>query len=126
PGAAGSASLDSATGTWTVAGGGADIWTAADQFHFARQALSGNGTVVARVTAVANTNAWAKAGVMLRNDDTPGSAFANVDVTPGNGVTFQWRSTAGAAAASVTIAGLAAPLWVKVARYGNTFRGYHP
>jgi beta-glucanase (GH16 family)/regulation of enolase protein 1 (concanavalin A-like superfamily) len=125
PGAAGSASFDLSTGTWTVSGGGADIWNAADQFHFARQTLIGNGSVVARVTAVANTNAWAKAGVMLRSDDIPGSPFANVDATPGNGVTFQWRSSPGAAAASVTIAGLAAPLWVKVARYGNTFTGYY-
>jgi hypothetical protein len=40
-----------------------DIWGKADGFHFAYQALEGDGQIVARVTAVQNTNPHAKAGV---------------------------------------------------------------
>ncbi|HEY2146731.1 MAG TPA: glycoside hydrolase family 16 protein, partial [Pirellulales bacterium] len=113
PAVPGFAGFDPASGTWTTSGGGTDIWSAADQFNFVNQTLIGDGNVVARVTALADTNAWAKAGVMLRNDETPGSAFADVLITPGNGVSFQWRVSAGAAAASTTIAGIAAPIWVR-------------
>jgi hypothetical protein len=108
-----------------VSGGGADIWGTADQFNFVSRALAGNGSVTAQVTAIANTDAWAKAGVMLRSDDTPGSPFANVNVTAGHGVIFEWRNTAGAAAASVTIAGVVAPAWVRVTRFGNNFSGFY-
>jgi beta-glucanase (GH16 family) len=125
PGAAGFASFDPTSASWTVSGSGADIWTSADQFNFVQQNLSGDGSVIAHVTALANTNAWAKAGVMLRNDETAGSTFANVDLTPGNGVTFQWRATAGTAAASTTVSGISAPIWVKLTRFEGAFSGYY-
>ena len=38
------------------------------------QPLSGNGEIVARVTSIQNTNAYAKAGVMIRGALTAGSA----------------------------------------------------
>ena len=50
----GAATFDSAA--WTVRGGGSDIWNAADQFNFASRTLSGDGSVVARVSSVSNTN----------------------------------------------------------------------
>src|SRR6185437_2236860 len=52
PGMAGSAS--EAGGNWTVAGGGADIWTAADQFNFAYESTT-NDVIVAQVLTVGNT-----------------------------------------------------------------------
>jgi beta-glucanase (GH16 family) len=125
PGAPGFASFDPSSASWTVSGGGGDIWNSADQFNFVQQSLAGDGSVISRVTALANTNAWAKAGVMLRNDETAGSTFANVDLTPGNGVTFQWRASAGAAAASTTIGGVSAPIWVKLTRFESTISGYY-
>ncbi len=125
PGAAGFAGFDPSTGSWTVSGGGTDIWSTADQFNLANQGLNGDGSIIARVSALANTNAWAKAGVMLRNDETAGSAFADVLVTPGNGVSFQWRGAAGAAAASTTIANVVAPSWVRLTRIGNAISGYY-
>jgi hypothetical protein len=64
-GQAGSASYSS--GSFTVAGSGADIWGIADAFQFASQTVSGDVVVVARVVSEQNTNAFAKAGVMLRS-----------------------------------------------------------
>jgi beta-glucanase (GH16 family) len=125
PGSAGFASFDPSSATWTVGGGGSDIWNSADQFNFVHRDLPGDGSLIARVAALANTNAWAKAGVMLRNDETPGSAFADVVITPSNDVSFQWRATAGAAPSSTTVAGVAAPDWVKLARSGNSLSGYY-
>src|SRR5206468_11474085 len=64
PALAGSQSLSG--GSWTIQGGGNDIWGMADQFHFVSQALAANGRVSARVVSQTNTTGWAKAGVMLR------------------------------------------------------------
>ncbi|OHB55552.1 MAG: hypothetical protein A2173_04075 [Planctomycetes bacterium RBG_13_44_8b] len=101
---------------------GADIWDVADQFHFAYKQFSGSGTVTARVVNITNTNSWAKAGVMIRESLDPGSAYAMMVITPGNGVSFQNRQTLDAASATVnTQAGIAAPRWLRLTRSGNTF-----
>ncbi len=52
-------------GTFTVTGGGIDIWNTDDQFQFVSQPQTGNGNVSAQVESQTNTNAWAKAGVMI-------------------------------------------------------------
>jgi hypothetical protein len=125
PGLAGSTSYSGSTGTWTLRGGGSDIWNTFDQFHFANQSLSGNGSLVARVTALDNTDPWAKAGVMFRNGAAAGAMFADVVLTPGNGVSFQWRNTTGGNADSVQVGGITGPVWVKLTRSGNNFSGFY-
>ena len=46
-----SGSADYSGGTFTVTGGGNDIWADADQFQFVHQSLTGDGEIIARVTA---------------------------------------------------------------------------
>jgi len=50
---------------------GVDIWGTADEFTFAWKSLTGNGTIVAKVESVENTDPWAKAGVMIRESLKP-------------------------------------------------------
>ena len=120
---AGSQSL-SATGVWTVQGAGSDIWGTSDQFHYAWQALPGDGTVSAHVTSQTNTSAWAKAGVMLRLSSDPAAPFYALYVTPSNGVVVQYRATAGGnASQAASIAG-ATPVYLRVGRSGTTFTAY--
>src|SRR5262249_15017482 len=88
-GAAGSASHSS--GVFTVRGSGADIWGNADGFQFVYQPLNGNGQIVARVTAVQNTDPWAKAGGMIRETLAAGSRHAFMALTPGNGLALHRR-----------------------------------
>ncbi len=110
---------------------GADIWNAADEFRFAYKPLNGNGSIVAYVESVANTNAWAKGGVMIRETLDAGSTFAAVYATPGNGCRYQARLTTDVAAVSDTSVAtaeqiaLSAPHWVKIERVGNAFNGYY-
>jgi uncharacterized protein (TIGR03382 family) len=120
-GVAGNAGFSS--GSFTVQGGGADIWGTMDAFHFVYQQLSGDGSIVARVTGLGNTNAWAKAGVMIRETLNADSKFADVVVTPANGTSFQRRTTTGGSASSTTGPAAAAPYWVKIERVGNVFTG---
>jgi hypothetical protein len=108
------------TGTYTVSASGADIWSVngveADEFHFAYKMLSGAGSITARVDSVENTNAWAKAGVMIRESLSPDSAHAFACVTPGNGVASQGRPSTGGTSFNTNQSGITAPLWVKLER----------
>ena len=113
---------DNGNGAFTVSGGGNDIWNAADAFRFAYKKLSGNGSITARVDSQTNTNAWAKAGVMIRESLDPGSPHAAVVVTPSNGVSFPYRSAAAGASLQTNSAGLTVPYWVRLTRTGNVFK----
>ncbi len=103
---------------------GADIWNSADAFHYVYQPLSGNFAMSARVIALSNTNASAKAGVMIRNTLDAASTFCLTDLTPGGSAEFINRTATATAASSGTTAGQAVPEWVRVVRVGNTLRGF--
>ena len=103
-------------GTFTVTGSGWDIQGSADGLHFAYKTLTGAGSIVARVNSVVETHSWAKAGVMIRETLEPGAKNAYIAVTPGNGVTFQWRTTTDAGTSYVADGGITAPHWVKLER----------
>ncbi|MFO8008405.1 MAG: sugar-binding protein, partial [Candidatus Brocadiia bacterium] len=123
PSAAGSAGYSS--GTFTIEGDGNDIWNNSDNFHYVYQSLSGDGEIEARVASLENTNSWAKAGVMIRESLTGGSTHAMMVVTPGNGTSFQRRTSTGSTSESTTPGdGVTAPYWVRVTRSGDTFTGY--
>jgi regulation of enolase protein 1 (concanavalin A-like superfamily) len=110
-------------GTFTVKGAGADIWGSADSFNYVYQPLIGDGQIVARVAALQNTNAYAKAGVMIRETLNPGAAQVTLDVKPGGGIELLSRLTTGGA--TTAVGGTAsAPVWVKLVRAGTTITGY--
>jgi hypothetical protein len=119
-----SGSASYSAGTFTVKAAGADIWGSSDQFHYVYRPLSGDGTIIARVASIQNTDPWAKTGVMIRESLASNSTFAEMIVSPGKGVAFQRRLTTGALATHTEGAMVAAPYWVKMTRRGNTFTGY--
>ncbi len=123
--------MDNGDGTYFMSSSGTDIWNNGDQFRFAYKTLTGDGSMVARVDSVANTNVWAKAGVMIRQSIDPASTHAFMPITPGGasagyGASFQRRLTAGGASTNDdnTGAAVAPPYWVKVTRTGSNFSGY--
>jgi regulation of enolase protein 1 (concanavalin A-like superfamily) len=116
--------LTYASGVYSLSGSGVDIWGTADAFGFGYQTLSGDGQITARVASVQNTNAWAKAGVMIRETLAANSANAMMQVTPGNGANFQRRLTTGASSVLTGPKTAKAPYWVRLVRKGNTFSGY--
>ena len=120
------------TGTYTMTAAGTDIWGLADEFHYAFKTLTGVGTIEAQVLSVDNTDPWAKAGVMIRETLEPGSKFAAVYITPGNGCRFQGRTDTDADATSDTSVAtteqiaITAPYRVKLERdLAGNFRGYY-
>lgn len=120
-GSAGASQLNG--GSLSVDGSGADIWGTSDAFRFVYQTLRGDGSISTRVASLANTDGWAKAGVMIRESLAPDSAFAMAVVTPSNGVAFQWREASGAGADMAAALPAAAPCWVRLVRSGNLFTG---
>ncbi|MBE1875864.1 right-handed parallel beta-helix repeat-containing protein [Myceligenerans pegani] len=113
-----------------IAAAGADVWGAGgqrdDQYAAVYRAgsFSAGSSVSVRVDTVNDTHAWAKSGVMVRNEIArPGSSagYAIAAVTPRNGVAFQWDANGdgyldSSAQASVDIH---RPVWVKLDRVGD-------
>jgi len=113
--------VQGADGAITMSGSGHDIWDEADDCRFAYKRLSGDGSIVVKVDSVANTNAWAKAGVMIRETLEGGSKMVYMVVTPGNGVSFGWRTFADNTPEQVNKTSITAPQWVKLTRKGDVF-----
>jgi len=120
--------------TYEVSGSGADIWGSSDGFHYVYQQLEGDLEITARVVSLSNTDNWAKAGVMVRNNLSGNSAMALMSVSPdpsygsGPGYTLQHRSVDGG---TMTSSGhnlgpvhVGMPYYVRLVREGDTFSGY--
>ncbi len=113
-------------------GTGTDIWGTSDEGRFVYKQLTGDGTIVARVEGIDNTDPWAKGGVMIRQSLDADSAWAYAVISADSGSHFQARLTAGAEATSDTSLTLPeeqtdveAPAWVKLERSGDTFNVYY-
>ena len=100
---------------------GVDIETTSDEFHYVYQPLSGDGTVVAKVSSIVETDPWAKGGVMIRESTSASSKQAMIVLTPENGVAFQRRVSTGGDTTTTLGAQVASPYWVKLVRSGDTF-----
>ena len=112
-------------GVFEIEGAGADIWGKADQFIYTYKPLNGNAVIIAKVESLENSNAWAKSGVMIRENLTAGAKFADCMVTPSNGVAFQLRASANSdCVGHGLLAAITAPYWLKLERVGNMFSAY--
>lgn len=110
-------------GTFNIAGAGADIWGTADAFRYVYQSVNGDATIVARVASVQNTNAYAKAGVMLRESLAAGSAHVILDVRPDGNIEFMTRTSTNGSTSYLAGATKAPPAWLKLVRAGNVVTG---
>jgi|HubBroStandDraft_2_1064218.scaffolds.fasta_scaffold32231_2 ABC-type transport system involved in multi-copper enzyme maturation permease subunit len=115
-----------------------------DSFAFARQPLTGNGTLTARVTSLTGEHAnlgngpaqagggnnlvpgldqWAKAGIIIKQSTRPGSAYAAMMVTGSHGVRMQYNFTGDIAGMPGSVSA-ASPRWLRLTRTGDTITGY--
>lgn len=116
-----------ASGGFDFSAGGSDIGASgADQFSFNYMQQSGDFDVKVRLAAMSLSDAWAKAGLMAREDLMVSNRYAATIATPGvSGCFFQARLTNGRPA---TVAG-SFPVtypstWLRLQRQGNSFTGY--
>jgi uncharacterized repeat protein (TIGR03806 family) len=111
-------------GNFNLLASGSDIWESADAFHFASRPLASDGSIVARIVSVQYTDPWAKAGVMLRENNSAGSKYVFMGFTGQGGSVLQSRATADGASASADGPEAKLPHWFKLTRSGNIFNGF--
>ena len=120
-GLAGSGTYSS--GTFTVLGSGAGIGGTSDQFHYVYQALPGDGEIQVKILSVQNTNASARAGVMIREGLNANAKYAMMALRQDGRGFFQRRTTTGGSTGT-SETNLAFPYWVKLVRAGSIFTAY--
>ncbi|MBI2927030.1 MAG: hypothetical protein HYY24_15150, partial [Verrucomicrobia bacterium] len=74
--------LDHGGGSFTIIGGGADIWDTSDQCHFAYEVRAGDFDVRVRVEHLEPVHRWSKAGLMVRESEISDSRMIFNRVTP--------------------------------------------
>lgn len=107
-----------------VAGAGADVWDAADQFTYVYRPIPGDADIIARISDLDAKHPWTKAGLMVRSSLANDSAHAFVMVTGANGLSLQGRSQAGAFSQQFNAIGGVAPVWLKIERRGVVINAY--
>jgi len=125
-----------------IMAGGADIWGPKDEFSFAYIECSGDFDLAARIESLTAANLYTKAGLMAREDMTPGSRHIFFQVFPNNnprnnnngGFEFQYRRVKDSLMKAVypkSSAGtpefpVAYPdTWIRLQRTGNNFTGFY-
>jgi hypothetical protein len=130
PEVAGSDSYYAPTDTFTISGGGSDIWNLSDQFNYARASVTGDRTSVVEMTSITDLGA-AKSGIMYRDSADPAAMFVDVVATSRTGVYLQWRDATGGECDYLAPSKLipaptpSAPVWLMLQKSSNTFTGYY-
>jgi hypothetical protein len=78
---------------YVIQASGADIWGTADEFHFVYMEAEGDFTIFGRTDLLQgeSTSDWVKSGLMVRNNLTPGSAYAYATLRTNLDFMGQWR-----------------------------------
>ncbi|GGM08783.1 ABC transporter permease subunit [Dactylosporangium sucinum] len=97
---------------------GPDGQPVVDEFQFAHQTLSGDGTITARVAAQEDSGTDASAGLIIKDGLTSGSRYVALRVTK-KGVHLEADYATGIRGSSRT-----APVWLRLTRQGPVVTGY--
>ncbi|HJP79844.1 MAG TPA: NEW3 domain-containing protein [Pseudonocardiaceae bacterium] len=119
-----------------IRGDGSDVYGATNQYGaiYAPGAEQDGTVATVEITAQQNTNAWAKAGIMVRNDITNANAspgYLILAEAPGHGYVIQWDANGDGqidsnSAPNNTGLGTATyPSWLKLVRSGTSYTGYY-
>jgi ABC-type multidrug transport system permease subunit len=134
-GANGQGNAGSCMPSFTLGPGGEPV---SDSFYFVRQPLAGDGSITVRVTSmtglvppadgagtdnISGVTAWAKAGLIIKENLSQGSAYAAIMVAADHGVRLQWNYTGDTAGLSGTV-GPTNPRWLRLTRSGDVITGY--
>ena len=117
-----------------------------DAFYFAHQPVTGSGTITVQMTSLTGQvevgqagngapqmapglQPWSKAGIIIKENTSQGSAYAAMMVTGSNGVRMQWdyvNDTPGLGKRAGEAGGVSAsaPRWLRLVRTGGTITGY--
>jgi len=117
---------------FTVFGSGLDIGDVADGFNFAYRQVSGDCSIVVRLSSQNLTRSKKstnrqKSGIMIRSDLTGGAPNVSMVVRANYGVLMTQRTTKDGPTALMgnDFKLKALPIWLKLTRVGTTITGYY-
>ena len=115
----GSVHYDSTQKSYTITGGGENMWFTKDAFHFLWKKVSGNVSLAADIQWIGTGgNPHRKACLVIRQNLDPGSAYADAAVH-GEGLTsLQYRSSAGDLTHEIQ-SNIKAPVRARIEKNGN-------
>jgi len=128
-------------GGFDITAGGADVWGVRDEFSFVYIEKTGDFDFAARIESLTASHLYTKAGLMAREDLTPGSRHIYFQVFPNNnprnknngGFEFQYRQQTGGEMKAIYPARFEGTpdfpvtfpnTWIRLKRVGNKFTGY--
>jgi hypothetical protein len=115
----------------TLSARGADTWAGDNAYNVIYQTYNGNFEVSVKIESQTNTNAWAKAGLIVANDFTTlaSGGYVSLAITPSNGITFQYdiAGNVGEFEANVTNGGTTPtfPTWIRLVKNGLAFTAWY-
>ncbi|MES2980862.1 MAG: DUF6288 domain-containing protein [Verrucomicrobiota bacterium] len=111
-------------GTFTQAGSGI-IGGTGDKLRFTYQTLTGDGEIIARISALQDTGSSSRVGVMIRDTLAPNSKEIFMGMTNSNAYRWVRRTTTGASTTSSNSStGTVPNTWVRLVRSGTTITAY--
>jgi hypothetical protein len=120
----GSVEFDVAKGEYTVTGGGANLWGKVDGFYYLWKRVSGDFTLTAdirvRPGSSPESHVHRKGVLMVRQELTPGSVYADTAVHGDGSTALQFRLAADEATAEIKPE-VTAPVRLRIDRQGNRF-----
>jgi autotransporter-associated beta strand protein len=111
-------------GTFSVAGSGTFGGTS-DKLRFIYQGLSGDGEIIAKISALQDTGTSSRVGVMIRDSLATNSMHVFMGMSSANAFRMVRRTTTGGSAtASSSSTGTVPNTWVRLVRVGNVITAY--
>jgi TolB protein len=119
---AGTAKFDAASGVYTIASSGANLWSATDGFHFVWKKVSGDFSLTAQIDlgkASETSNPHRKALLMFRQTLDPDSIYADAAVHGSGQTALQYRRNKGDTTQDIAFE-LGAPKTLRLEKHGDT------
>ena len=115
----GAAAFDAASGSYTIAGGGENMWGAADGFHFVWKRVSGDVSLAADIRILgAGGNAHRKAVLLIRQSLDADSAYADAALHGDGLASLQYREVKGGPTREIQ-SNVKGPTRLRIEREGN-------
>jgi TolB protein len=117
----GSAKFDSATGKYTLAGSGENMWSTKDAFHFVWKKASGDNAISADVNFLGEgKNPHRKAVLIIRQSLDADSPYVDIALHGVGLTSLQYRDEKGAATHEIQ-ANISAPQTLQLEKHGDYF-----
>jgi Leucine-rich repeat (LRR) protein len=117
-------------GNFDVTTSGYGIWDTSDVFHYSYTAVVGDFDIQARIARFDNSGWYAAAGLMVRQNLSPGSANVKVIIEPptaDNSYKMEFRSSQDDSTGQINPYSGGVPVpnaWMRLKRQGNTISAY--